>query len=107
MEYKVFLSIILEFNFLDLLCFNNIYIQAGFAEPHSSLTIGWVGVGLELGWGWDWVGVGLVMGLGWRWVGVGSGMGLGPEKSLGPKKNLGPKKSRRSGGYLKIFSSFF
>ena len=27
--------------------------QAGFAEPHSSSTIGWVGVGL----GWGWVGV--------------------------------------------------
>ena len=37
--------------------------QAGFAVPHSSLTIGWVGVGLELGWGW--VGVGLGLGGGW------------------------------------------
>ena len=27
-------------------------METGFAEPHSSLTIGWVGVGLELGWGW-------------------------------------------------------
>ena len=45
--------------------------QAGFAEPHSSLTIGWVGVGL----GWSWVGTGL--GMGWDWVGVGLGMGLG------------------------------
>ena len=25
--------------------------QAGFAEPHSSSTIGWVGVGLRLGFG--------------------------------------------------------
>ena len=26
--------------------------QAGFAVPHSSLTIGLVGLGLGLGWGW-------------------------------------------------------
>ena len=37
--------------------------QAEFAEPHSSSTIGWVGVGLGR------FGVGL--GLGSGWVGVG------------------------------------
>ena len=43
--------------------------QAGFAVPHSSLTIGLVGVGLKLGpgWGWGWVGVGVRMGLGLGW----------------------------------------
>ena len=28
--------------------------QAGFAEPHSILTLGWAGVGLGLGLGWGW-----------------------------------------------------
>ena len=39
----------------------NIQIQAGFLEPHSSSTLGWVvvGVGLDLGWGSFGVGVGL------------------------------------------------
>ena len=43
------------------------YKQAGFAEPHSSSTIGWV------------------------WVGVGLGLGWGFDKNLGPDKkfNLG------------------
>ena len=34
--------------------------QAGFAEPHSILTIGWAGVGF----GWVWVGVAVGLGLG-------------------------------------------
>ena len=57
--------------------------QAGFAEPHSSSTIGWVLVGLVLllGWGWGRVGVGL--GFGWGWVGLVLGWGT--------KENLGPK----------------
>ena len=45
--------------------------QAGFAVPHSSLTIGLVGLGF-----------GLV------WVGVGSRKNLGLEKNLGPKKSI-------------------
>ena len=32
--------------------------QAGFAVPHSSLTLGWDG----LGWGWGSVGIGLGLG---------------------------------------------
>ena len=32
----------------------NLIKQAGFAEPHSVLTIGWVGLGLV----WGWVGDG-------------------------------------------------
>ena len=36
--------------------------QAGFAEPHSSLTIGWVGVGLGRSWAGDGVGLGLKFG---------------------------------------------
>ena len=56
--------------------------QAGFAVPHSSLTIGWVGVG-TLGWGWVGVGVEVGLGLGWGWVGV---------KVFVRKKNLGPEK---------------
>ena len=50
------------------------YKQAGFAVPHSSLTIGLVGLGLRLGLGWGWVGVGL--GLGWA-------------KSFCPEKEFG------------------
>ena len=52
--------------------------QAGFAEPHSSSTIGWVvvGLGLRLGWGRGQFGVGLGLGLGLGW---------------GWKENLGPK----------------
>ena len=42
--------------------------QAGFAVPHSSLTIGLVGLGLGLG-------LGLVLVLGW--VGVELGLGWG------------------------------
>ena len=45
-----------------------LYKQAGFAVPHSSLTIGLVGVGLGLG--WVEVGFGLGLGWGWGWVGV-------------------------------------
>ena len=37
--------------------------QAGFAVPHSSLTIGLVGLGL--GWGWVGVGFGVGLELGW------------------------------------------
>ena len=48
--------------------FNLIYKQAGFAEPHSSLTIsltiGWVWVGLGLGWNLGSVGVGYRKNLG-------------------------------------------
>ena len=44
--------------------FENKSEQAGFAVPHSSLTIGLVGVGLGLGWG----------------------------KNFGPEKNSGPEK---------------
>ena len=47
------------------------YIQAGFAVPHSSLTIGWVEVGFGFGLGWGWVGVGLGLGWGLGWVRVG------------------------------------
>ena len=36
--------------------------QAGFAVPHSSLTIGLVGLGLGLGCGWVGVGLGLKFG---------------------------------------------
>ena len=36
--------------------------QAGFAEPHSSLTINWVRVGVGLGLGWGAVGFGLGLG---------------------------------------------
>ena len=61
---------------------NNIIVQAGFAVPHSSLTIGLVGsglgFGLELGWGC----VGVVLGLKFR-----SG-----------KRIWVRKKSKRSGG---------
>ena len=49
----------------------NIYKQAGFAEPHSSSTISWVGVVVGLGLGW---------GCGWGWLGV--------EVELGLKQNL-------------------
>ena len=35
---------------------------AGFAVPHSSSSIGWVGVVLELG--WNWVGLGSLKKLG-------------------------------------------
>ena len=49
-----------------------LYNKLGFAEPHSSSTIGLVGVGvvvgLGLGLGCGWVRVGLD----WGWVGVGS-----------------------------------
>ena len=47
--------------------------QAGFAEPHSSLTM----VGLGLGLGWGWVGLELGLGLGCCWVGVWLGLGWG------------------------------
>ena len=60
--------------------------QAGFVEPHSSSTIGWVGFGV--GWGWVVVVVGLWLGLWlglcWSWVVVWFGLGLG--KHLGPDK---------------------
>ena len=49
---------------------DNLEEQAGFAVPHSSLTIGLVGLGL-----------------GWGWVGVGFGFGVG--KKIGSLKNLG------------------
>ena len=49
--------------------------QAGFAEPHSISTIGWVLVGL----GWVLVGVG---------VGFWLGLGLGWGKHLGPDKKV-------------------
>ena len=39
--------------------------QAGFAEPHSSSTIGWVWVGLSLGWGCLGVGLEFVSDFGW------------------------------------------
>ena len=56
--------------------------QAGFAEPHSSLTIGSVGVGFGIG-------------LGWSWVGIGLGLKFGSWKKIWV-----PKKSRRSGGWV-------
>ena len=47
---------------------NKFIKQAGFAEPHSISTIGWVLVGL------GWVGLGWVLvGLGWGLAGVGLG----------------------------------
>ena len=39
---------------------NDNNVQAGFAVPHSSLTLGLVGLGLGLGWGW--------VGLGWKCI---------------------------------------
>ena len=76
--------------------------QAGFAVPHSSLTLGWFGVGVGLGWGWDLVGVRLA--LGWVWVRFGlrlkvvSGKIFVSQKKLWfkikkSKKMLVPKKS--------------
>ena len=60
----------------------NISKQAGFAEPHSSSTIGWIGVGEWLGWGWVVVGVGL-------WLGrVGSCKKFKSNKNFGPEQNL-------------------
>ena len=65
--------------------------QAGFAEPHSILTIGWAGVGLGLGWGW----VGVVVGLGRLPFGSSSILvvihkNLGPEKCFCPENSFGP-----------------
>ena len=62
--------------------------QAGFAVPHSSLTIGLVGLGLGLGLGWVWVVVGLELGLGlgWSWAGFGSGSTVGSPKKFGSGK---------------------
>ena len=57
---------------MDRICLLDREEQAGFAVPHSSLTIGLVGLGLGLVWGW--VGVGLGKGLGWGWIGVGLGL---------------------------------
>ena len=45
--------------------------QAGFAEPHSSSTIGLVGFGVGLRLRWVWIGR-------WGWIGVG----LGPETEI-------------------------
>ena len=49
-----------------------IYKQAGFAEPHSSLTISWVGVGLVFA-----LGLRFCFGLGWVVVGLGFRLGPG------------------------------
>ena len=49
-------------------------LQARFAEPHSSSTIGQVGVGSGLGQGWVRVGDGLGLGLGLDWIGVELGL---------------------------------
>ena len=65
-------------------CPKKIAKQAGFAVPHSSLTIGLVGSGLVLG---------------WVWFGVGVGVGLGLK--FGSRKRIWvPKNSRRSGGWV-------
>ena len=54
--------------------------QAGFAEPHSSSTIGW---------GWVEVGVKTLV----QTKNVGPEKEFGPKKNLVPPTNVGPKKN--------------
>ena len=86
--------------------------QAGFAEPHSSSTIGWVGVWMGLGCVWvrkkiwvckkiwvrkkNWVRRKICV----RKKKLGSEQNLCPEKKLGPGKHLGPGKNGGPENYL-------
>ena len=88
--------------------------QAGFVEPHSISTIGWVMVGDGLGWvwlvvGWGWVGDGL--GLCWGWVGQAQPtcprvstlkISTFPKRFYNPSGRVGGRVGGRLGGSLTI-----